>query len=441
MKMQSAPKEAVRSEFYDEDAEMSVLGAMMENNAMIAPCLSILTEDTAFFRGAHQVVCMAIRTLFNEGKPSDPVSVGEWLQSKGELNRVGGGRFLYELVERVPTPENAEYYAEIVQGKYILRQVVTTAQEIGTIAKGGEYELDEVLALAQEKILGIGKHEEQVSIDDQVNEAFDLWSKRGEGELTGLDTGYQKLNAVTGGFGKKKMIVVGGKASVGKSAFVHNILFHVAIEQGLPAVLFCYEDTAADVINRLVSIGTEVSQRDSKVDTMSLTVKEMFKKIQLSSLIIIDNPPPDVAQCSVLLRRLKTDNPALALAIVDHIQLMSADGVSTGEQEVSVISRTLKSAAKTADVPLIAVSQLSRASERYDGQVPTLKDLRGSGMIGADADKVIFIHREDYEQIEKNTFEFPTSDAIIFIAKQRSGPLGAVRFKFHRAISKYVEER
>lgn len=428
-------------ELFDEEAENSVLGSMMDDNTKIPGCLSIITDDTAFYRVPNQIIFEAIRTLYNDGKSVDPVIVGTWLSDKNELNRVGGGRYIYDIVERVPTPENAEYYAQIVQGKYTLRQVVTTAHEISTIAKGGEHELDEVLALAQEKILGIGKHEEQVSIDDQVNEAFDLWSKRAEGELTGLDTGYQKLNAVTGGFGKKKLIVVGGKASIGKSAFVHNILYHVAIEQGLPAVLFCYEDTAADVINRLVSIGTGVSQRDSKVDTMSFTVKEMFKKIQLSRLIIIDNPPPDVAQCSVLLRRLKTDNPDLALAIVDHIQLMSADGISTGEQEVSVISRTLKSAAKTADVPLIAVSQLSRASERYDGQVPTLKDLRGSGMIGADADKVIFIHREDYEQIEKNTFEFPTSDAIIFIAKQRSGPLGAVRFKFHRATSKYVEEK
>jgi len=241
--------------YYDEEAEKSVLGSMLEDNRVIPGCLAILGEN-AFLRVPHQIVYDAVSELTRRGDAVDAVTVASWLEGKGELNRVGGAVAIYNIVKSTPTAENAEYYARIVKEKKILRQLVSTGKQIAALP-GQNGDTPALLARAQQLIMGIeAKAEKEETIVEQVDAAYRAWLNYAEGNTIDIATGFENFDILTGGFEHRDLTLVGGYPSVGKSTWVHNALSHIAVRCLRPCLLFSYEDKVVNIINRMVSAVT-----------------------------------------------------------------------------------------------------------------------------------------------------------------------------------------
>lgn len=423
---------------YDQRAEMTVLGSMLEDNKVIPLCLEKLTSQSFFFN-PHQIVFDACIKLSNEDKPVDPVTISSAIE-EAELNRIGGIDYLFDLQGKVPTTANIEYYVELVLDSHIKRQLDIGAKKIIQLTQE-ELSKDETMTKAQELILSIGSDalvNEQLSISDQVDNAYEHLLKIEKGDYTEIATGFDKLDLLTGGLHKQEFAIVAGLSSVGKSAFIHNIIYNIAINGNLPVVLFCYESNHVQVIKRMVSAQSGINIQENPKMATSQDVKEVLHKIKQSSLIIEDTCPRSIEYAVSHCRRLKLEYPELTVAVFDHIHLMTADtgGYSNYEREVSKISGTLKDLAKSLNIAVIGVSQMSRASIRRADTRPMLDDLRYSGSLENDSDLVMFVYREDYYD---SLTDSPISEAEIIVRKNRNGPIGDLSFEYNRALSLFTE--
>ena len=423
--------------YYDEEAEMAVIGSMLEDNKVIPGCFAILGEN-AFLRVPHQIIFDAIGELTRKGDAVDMVTVGELLVRKGEINRIGGQVYLYDIVNATPTAENAEYYAKIVREKQILRQLVSAGKQIAALPSQNGESPAALLAQAQQLIMAIDvKTGKQTTIVEQVDAAYQVWMNYAEGNTVDIATGFKNFDILTGGFERKDLTIVGGYPSVGKSAWVHNTLLYIGVEHNCPCCLFSYEDRSENIINRMVSMATGLNPKwkDDREQAKNPAVLEVFKVIQKSALIIKDQPPRDISELIIAIQREALAVDGLAVVAVDNIQLVKDKTTYNSEQETANITGALKNVAKLANVAVVAVSHLSREAIKT-GRRPTLSDLRYSGMSEGNADKVIFVHREDYGEYE---FPSPTSDAEIIVAKGRNNATGSIQMKFHRGIFKFWE--
>lgn len=423
--------------FYDEEAENSVLGSMMENNRVIPGCLSILGENS-FMRVPNQLIYDAICELTQKGDVVDAVTVASWLESKGELNRIGGPIYLYDIVNSVPASENAEYYARIVRGKRILRQLANAGKQIASLAISlNGNSPTELLAKAQQMLLAIdAAKKEQKTIVEQTDSAYQLWMNYSSDRIIDIATGFKDFDILSGGFGHEELIIIGGYPSAGKSTWAYNVLHHIAVEQRMPCVLLSYEDKVENIINRMVSMVTGLNPkwRDDRLQAKSPAILDVFKKIQQSQLIINDQPPLDISEVVLEIQKAKLEKD-IAVVVVDNIQLIFDKSAHNSEQTVSHITASLKNVAKLTNVAVVAISHLSREAVKT-GRRPVLSDLRYSGMAEGNADKVIFVHREDYGEYE---FDSPISPAEIILAKNRNGNIGSIPMSFHRGISRFEE--
>ncbi len=426
------------------EAEQSVLGAILLDNEALNKVLEIMTEDD-FYKEGHRKIFSAILDLNDQNEPIDLITLTDYLRGKNELEGVGGAVYLSSLVNAVPTAANVKYYSKIVHERALLRNLIHVATEIITSGYESTGQIDDLLDLAESSIFGISEKKIKPSffaVKDIVKESFEtierLYDKKER--ITGVPTGFKDLDDITSGFQPGDLIVIAGRPSMGKTAFSLGIAQSVAINHRLPVAIFSLEMAKEQLVLRMLCSESRVDSHKlrsgflGKTDWPLLTAAAGV--LTEAPIFIDDSPAISILEMRAKARRLKAEH-GLSLIIVDYLQLMRGRGDSdTREQEISEISRSLKALAKELRVPVIALSQLSRAVENRGGdRKPVLADLRESGAIEQDADVVVFIYRKEvYDASEENK-----GLAEIMISKQRNGPVGSVMLTFRDRYTRFED--
>lgn len=424
------------------DAEMSVLGAMLIKKEAITQAQELLKADD-FYREAHRLVYDAMLELAGNGEPVDLVTLTEALRKKEILEKVGGISFLTQLANYTPTAANIVYHAKIVKEKSELRHLIDAATEIASAAYEATDEVTDIMDDAEKKILAIAGSQSTGGfepIKDIVINAIDHVESiyESKGGLTGIGTGFKDLDAMTSGLQKSDLVLVAARPSMGKTAFTLNIATHAAMN-GSTVAFFSLEMSKEQLVQRMLcSEGGIDSQRlrTGKLDDKEW--QELIKtadKVSKAKLFIDDTAGISVMELRSKARRLKAEH-GLDLIVIDYLQLMqgrSKGGDNSRQQEISEISRSLKALARELDVPVVALSQLSRSVESRTVKKPMLSDLRESGSLEQDADIVMFLYREDYydqETEKKNITE-------VMISKHRNGPIGSIELFFQKEFTRF----
>ncbi len=431
------------------EAELSVIGSVLLDNASLTRVLEIVGPDD-FYRPAHRTIFRTFLDLFERGDAIDLVTVKDRLQRNGQLEEVGGASYLASVLDTVPTSANVQHHSRIIREKSVLRQLIQTATEVVSMGYQSGEDVDELLDRAEARIFQIGEKKIKqgfYNLKDVIKDTFrrieELYERK---ELvTGVPTGFHDFDHLTAGLQPSDLIVIAGRPSMGKTSFVLNIAQHVALKTAMPVAVFSLEMSRQQLVQRMLCSEAKVDAHKLRTGFLS---REDIPRLTVAAGALSEAPIfiDDTAGCSVLeirakARRLKAENKKLALVIIDYLQLMRGrEGTENRQQEISDISRSLKGLAKELDVPVVALSQLSRAPEmRGRDRRPQLSDLRESGAIEQDADLVAFIYREevyDPETPEKGVAE-------IIIRKQRNGPTDTVRLAFLNQYTKFenLEQR
>ena len=429
----------------DLAAEEYVLGSiMLSPNAVDLAVEEVAAAD--FYRQSHGKIFAAAIALHMRDEPTDVISITDSLRQRGELDNVGGTQRLHELAQVVPAWTNAGHYARIVREQAVLRGLIGTGQEITRLGWEGEQEVTEKVERAQELVFNLAQQRTRSDfsrIGDEVRAAFDqLVTVYEQGkEVIGVPTGFHHLDGMTAGLQPGNLVVLAGRPSMGKSALALGIAANVAMYERLPVALFTLEMSAVEVTHRLISVEGLVDShklRTGKLNKDDWTrVTNAVAKIEDCPLYMNDNGAATMLEVRAHARRLKLQEPTLALVIVDYIQLMSSGtGGDNRVQEVSQISRALKVLARELDVPVLALSQLSRGPEQRHDKRPLLSDLRESGSIEQDADVVLFCYRDEYYNPEDPEVE---GLAEIIIAKHRNGPTGTCKLTFVKHLARFSD--
>ncbi len=431
------------------EAEQSVLGGLLLDNSAWDRAGDLLT-DSDFYRWEHRHIYAAIGALINATRPADVITVFEQLQSLGKAEECGGLVYLNALAQSVPSAANLRRYAEIVRERAILRKLVATSDEIATAAFNPQgRQVSEILDEAEGKIFRIGEEGSRskqgfqsmdqlvVQLIDRVNELHE----NGAEDVTGVRTGFYDLDKMTAGLQPGDLIVLAARPSMGKTAFALNIGEHVAVNEGLPVVVFSMEMGAAQLALRMVGSMGRIDQSNLRTgrlrDDEWSRLSEAVEKLGKVSMFIDESPGLTPSEVRARARRQARQCGQLGLIIVDYLQLMSGSGGGGDENratEIGEISRGLKSLAKELKCPVIALSQLNRSVETRTDKRPMMSDLRESGAIEQDADVIMFIYRDEY--YTKEACKEP-GVAEIIIGKQRNGPTGTCKLTFLKPLTKF----
>ncbi|TFD96585.1 replicative DNA helicase [Jeotgalibacillus sp. R-1-5s-1] len=425
------------------EAEMAVLGAIfLEPQSLISAQEILMPED--FYRSAHQRIFEVMVRLSDRGKAIDLVTVTEELSAMKELEDVGGISYLTDLAGFVPTAANVEYYAHIVEEKALLRRLIRTATTIAQDGYAREDEVENLLAEAERNIMEVANRKNTSafhSMKDVLVRTYDNIEMLNstKGDITGIATGFNELDRMTAGFQRNDLIIVAARPSVGKTAFALNIAQNVATKTGENVAIFSLEMGAEQLVMRMLCAEGNINAQNLRTGALT---DEDWRKLTMAmgslsnaGIYIDDTPGVRVQDIRAKCRRLKQEH-GLGMILIDYMQLIHGTGKpgENRQQEVSEISRSLKGLARELEVPLIALSQLSRGVESRQDKRPMMSDLRESGSIEQDADIVAFLYRDDYydkESENQNTIE-------IIIAKQRNGPVGTVSLAFIKEYNKFV---
>lgn len=419
------------------EAEASVLGSLLiDKDAIIKVADALVATD--FYKPAHTKIYEAILNLYEHHQPIDILSVTSKLKEDNLLQEIGGSSYLSEIVNSVPTASHINHYAKIVKEKKILRDLINASGEITEGAFNPSDDIEIFLDEIEQKVFAISQRsitQKFTAVKDELHEAYERIEKlhRGEGLLRGLGTGFPELDNILSGLQKSDLVVIGARPSLGKTSLALDIARHVAVKLNESVGFFSLEMSREQVVDRLIASEARVPLW--KLRTGRLTDDADFELVQhgLDTLsrtpfFIDDTPSPNILQMRSMARRLQADK-GLSLIIVDYLQLIQPRGRSDNMvQQITEISRGLKGLAREINVPVIAVSQLSRAVDQREIKVPRLSDLRESGAIEQDADVVLFIYRKDRDKMGVNPEE--ENIAEIIVAKHRNGPLGTVRLRF-----------
>lgn len=435
---------------YAPEAEISVLGGMLIDPDAVSKAIEVV-DETMFYREANRRVFHAMARLFQRGEVIDPVTVSEELKKNDELEPVGGMGYLAELLDAVPTAANVEYHARIVRERALLRRLIEAAsQVIRDSYEIGEKTVAQVLDEAEQRIFKVAQaHEREgfVWIKKILYSAFEQIEKwqAAQGGITGVPTGYPDLDEKTGGFQLGDLVILAARPSMGKTSLVTGMALHAAIASQAPVALFSLEMSKDQIVQRMLCheglVDLSNLRRGRLSDDDFVRLAQAAGHLNTAPIWIDDNAGLTVLEMRAKARRLKADQPDLALIILDYIQLMGSSGkVENRQQEVSEISRGLKGLAKELNVPIIALSQLSRAPEQRTDHRPQLADLRESGALEQDADLVMFLYRaERYMTDEEARNENLMGKAELIIAKQRNGPTGIVNLHFLRESTRFTQ--
>lgn len=426
------------------EAEQSVLGAILIENSALYKAIELISPND-FYKEAHRRIFLAMLELCEKNEAIDLVTLTEYLRKKNEIEGVGGATYLSLLSNTVPTAANIRYHSKIVREKALLRNLISTATEIVTRGYEDSQDIEELLDYAENAIFSVSEKKIRpsfIAIKDIITDSFETIERLSEKKdlVTGISTGFDKLDTLTSGFQPSDLIIVAGRPSMGKTAFCLCIAQHAGIKKRQPVAIFSLEMAKEQLVMRMLCAEARVDSHKlrsgflSKSDWPKLTTAA--ERLSEAPIFIDDTPGTSVLEMKAKARRLKAEHD-LSLIIVDYLQLMSGrvdrrrGGADTREQEISEISRSLKALAKELSVPVVALSQLNRAVESRHDKRPMLADLRESGAIEQDADVILFIFREEvYKPTEENK-----GIAEIIIGKQRNGPVGTVELAF---IDKYT---
>ncbi|MFI9360172.1 replicative DNA helicase [Kitasatospora sp. NPDC053057] len=429
----------------DLAAEQSVLGGMLLSKDAIADVVEVL-KPADYYRPAHEMVHGAILDLYARGEPADPITVAGELTKRGELQRVGGASYLHTLVNSVPTAANAEYYAQIVHERAVLRRLVEAGTRIAGMGYAAEGDVDEIVNAAQAEIYAVTEqrtNEDYAPLADIMEGALDEIEAIGSrnGQMSGVPTGFADFDQLTNGLHPGQMIVIAARPAMGKSTLALDFARACSIHHKLPSVIFSLEMGRNEIAMRLLSAEARVALHHMRSGNMTdddwTRVARRMPDVSEAPLFIDDSPNLSMMEIRAKCRRLKQRND-IKLIVIDYLQLMQSGGSRRAEnrqQEVSDMSRNLKLLAKELEVPVIALSQLNRGPEQRTDKRPMVSDLRESGSIEQDADMVILLHREDaYEK------ESPRAgEADLIVAKHRNGPTATITVAFQGHYSRFVD--
>ena len=425
------------------EAEQSVIGAMLMDRDAVIAASEIVTADE-FYQRQYGIMFESMVELFNEGKPVDLVTLQNRLKEKDVPPEVSSLEFVRDIITMVPTSANVRSYANIVREKAVLRKLIKVNEEIANTCYAGKEKLEDILAMTEKSVFDLLQTRSggdfvpirQVALN--VLEKIETAS-RNQGSVTGIPTGFIDLDYKTSGMQPSDFILIAARPSMGKTAFVLNLVDYVAVKKNMPCMIFSLEMSKEQLVNRMLSMESNVDSQ--KLRTGSLTdsdwdaVVEGIGIIGGSKLIIDDTPGISITELRSKCRKMKLEY-GLSMIIIDYLQLMSGSGKSgdNRQQEISEISRSLKALAREMNAPVVALSQLSRACETRQDHRPMLSDLRESGAIEQDADVVMFLYRDDY--YNKDTDKPNVAEVII--AKQRNGPIGTVELLWRPEYTKFV---
>jgi replicative DNA helicase len=427
------------------EAEESVLGAMLLSETAIGVVTEIL-DASDFYRGSHGTIYRAMLALWQKGEPVDAITLSNELEERGELEQVGGSPRIAELAALVPAAGNVDHYAQIVKETATLRALIQAGQEIARLGReriGETTELVDraeqiVFDLSQERVRGDFAH-----IGPLLTESFERITKLYEAgvEVTGIPSGFRDLDRLTSGLQPGNLVILAARPSMGKSALALCIAANLGVRSGVPVALFTLEMSKAEVTQRLMC--SEAKVESNRVRSGKLAQEDWPRltaacdKLMKAPIWVDDTGSITMMELRSKARRLKAREPRLGLIIVDYLQLMTSGATAENRvQEVSQISRNLKVLARDLDVPILALSQLSRAVEQRHDKRPILSDLRESGSIEQDADLVFFVYRDEYYNGDESDQQ---GLAELILAKHRNGPTDAVKLSFLKRYAKFTD--
>ncbi len=428
---------------HSAEAEQSVIGSMlMDREAIISASEIVIASD--FYQSQYGIMFECMVELYNEGKPVDLVTLQDRLKEKDVPPEVSSLEVVRDIITTVPTSANVKSYATIVHEKAVLRKLIKVNEEIANTCYAGKEPLEAILAhtektvfeLLQSRSSGDFVPIRQVALNvlDKIESA-----SKNQGTVTGIPTGFIDLDYKTSGMQPSDFVLIAARPSMGKTAFVLNLVDHVAVKQNLPCMVFSLEMSKEQLVNRMLAMESNVDSQKLRTGNLSDAdwdaVVEGVGTIGNSKLIIDDTPGISIMELRSKCRKMKLEY-GLSMVIIDYLQLMSGSGKSgeNRQQEISDISRSLKALAREMSAPVIALSQLSRACETRPDHRPMLSDLRESGAIEQDADVVMFIYRDDYYNKDTET----PNIAEVIIAKQRNGPIGTVSLLWQPELTKFL---
>ncbi len=440
---------------HDLDAERAVIGAMLVSEAAVSVVGEML-EAQDFYSETHRVLYGAMMRLYSRGDPIDQLTLSDELRSVGEFDRIGGRQYVFRLVESVPTAANAARYAEIVRGKALLRAVIDAGSRIQQEAFTEPEDVTQALDAAEQLIYSISNRqlkEYLAPISELAPSTLEMIQRlyEAEGEVTGVESGFEDLDQKTTGFHKSDLIVLAARPAMGKTALALNIIWHAAGFKGLPVAVFSLEMSKEQLVQRLISQITRIRTQDLRSGNVKAEdwpkLVRGVAEVSRAPIWIDDSAGITLMEMRAKVRRLASRLNAqanadgqggapLSLVVVDYLQLMAGGSTRSEnrQQEIAEISRGLKVLARDLDVPVLAVAQLSRAVEQRHDKRPLLSDLRDSGAIEQDADVVMFLYRDEYYN--------PDSDdkgiAEIIIGKHRNGPTGMVKLAWLGQYTKFA---
>lgn len=418
----------------DLDSEKALLGSIMLKSEAIFEIMDFIREDS-FYSEKHRILFKAMMELFAKKDPIDLLSLSSKLKDKKALEQIGGSSYLTELVNVVPSSANIEYYAKIVHKKYMMRRIIGASEEISTVGYDESHELDDAIDKAEKSIFSISSSmvsNKIVEIKDALGEAFERLNKLHDSKdsLRGVPSGFRNLDNKLSGFQKSDLVILAARPSMGKTAFSLDIARRIAVNHNKPVLIFSLEMSSQQLVDRMLAADSQVDAWKLRTGNLNKeedfgAIRDSLDKLSKAPIFIDDQPANNILKMRSVARKIKRQH-GLELIIVDYLQLMAPTQTKASDnmvQQVTEISRSLKHLARELDVPVIALSQLSRAIEQRGGR-PKLSDLRDSGSIEQDADVVMFIHREKDEDNQKSNI------TEILIEKHRNGPTGMITLRF-----------
>ena len=432
------------------EVERAVLGALMNDRDAYAVVCEILSPES-FYEQRNQLIYSAIRDLSLAEKPVDVLTVTDELERQGCLDKVGGAIYIADLSNKVASSANIEYHARIIAHKFLARQLISFASEIETKAFDGSMDIDDLMQEAEGSLFELSRRnmkKDYTQIDPVISNAVEVIQKAAANKdgLTGVPTGYHKLDNITSGWQASDLVIIAGRPAMGKTSFALSMAKNIAADYKVPMAFFSLEMSNVQLVNRLISNcceiqGSKILNGQLKPDEWERLDKRLNNLIG-SPLYVDDTPGLSVFELRTKARRVVRDH-GVKIIMIDYLQLMNANGMrfSSRQEEVSTISRSLKQIAKELDIPILALSQLNRgveSREGLEGKRPQLSDLRESGAIEQDADMVLFVHRPEYYHIyqDENGRDLHGMAQII-IAKHRKGATGDVLLNFRGEFTRF----
>lgn len=428
---------------HDQEAEQAIIGSMLTDKDAVISAIEVLKSDD-FYREDNKIIYEAIASLYSRAEPIDIITVKAELEAMGKFDQVGGLEYLAQLPEKVPTTANATKYIKIVEEKSTLRRLIKTANEIIELGYSPLEDVDDIMEGAEKKIFNIMQEKNQkgyAPIKDVLVESFtkleELYNRKQH--ITGVPTGFFDLDYRTAGLHNSELILIAARPAMGKTAFALNIATYAALKGNVPVAVFSLEMSKEQLVNRILCSQAMVDS--NKVRTGKLEendwnkLAEAIGPLSEAEIYIDDTPGINITEIRAKCRKLKLEKN-IGLVVVDYLQLIQGSGKRTGsrEQEISEISRSLKILAKELNVPVIALSQLSRAAEQRPDHRPMLSDLRESGAIEQDADIVMFLYRDEYYNKESEK----RGIAEVIIAKHRGGSTGTIDLGWRGEYTKFI---